>query len=98
MEELKRSDFYKFHYLPVHTFARVEQIEPTLRMGFLNPEWLKELLVKDSNAIPHEKIDETFVLTAATEKLQAFVLKHVKTDKAFGELSNLKRRPPVKKD
>ena len=93
MEELKRNDFFKFHYLPAHTFARVAQIEPALQMGLLSQDWLREILAADPKAIGHEKIEgSTIVLTASTEKLQAFVLKHVEDEKAFGGLSNLKRR------
>lgn len=92
LKELNRNDFYKSHFLPTHTFAKVTQIEPALQMAFLNPDWLKELLEKNAKAIRHEKVGDRIVLTASTDELQKFVLNHGNTKNAFGdEPSNLKR-------
>ena len=91
-KEINRNDFYKSHFLPTHTFAKVTQIEPSLQMAFLNPDWLKEFLEQSPKAIGHEKTGDRIVLTASTKELQKFVLDHVSTKNAFGdEPSNLKR-------
>jgi hypothetical protein len=80
------NDFYKGHLVPVHTFARVTQIEPTLQMAFLNPKWMEELAAKDARVIEHKKIDEDrILLTATTKDLQKFVLAHANDKDAFGE-------------
>jgi len=92
LDELNRNDFYKSHLIPGHTFAKVTRIEPTLQMGFLNPDWLKELSEQNPKAIRHEKVSDRIVLTASTRELQEFVLKNLNTKGAFGdEPSNLKR-------
>ncbi len=93
LSDLNRNDFYKAHLIAAHTFAKVTQIEPNLRMAFLNPDWLKEHLQKNPKAIRHEKInDDRIVLTASTKELQEFVLKHA--GEAFGDASDLKRKKP----
>ena len=94
LNDLNRNDFYKAHLLPAHTFAKVTQIEPTLQMAFLNPDWLAKLLEKNPGAIRHEKLDESrIVLTASTKELQKFILKYV--GEAFGDESgHLKRVKP----
>ena len=90
--DLKENDFYKVHLLPVHTFMRVEQIEPTLQMASLNPNWIKNFLQDHPNAIRHEKLDDGIILTAKPKEIQAFLIKHEKTEDAFGELSDMIRK------
>jgi len=90
-----KNDFYQFHLLPVHTFAHVKQIEPTLQMRFPDPDWLEELLEENPNAIRHEIVEDVgLLLTASTQELQAFWLKHLTTEDAFGDFSNMKRGEP----
>ena len=85
--------FYQLHILPVHSFAYVKQIEPTLQISFPSSDWLQELLEKNPDAIRHEKLGEDdIILSASTEALQTFWLAHLDTEGAFAELSNLQRR------
>ncbi|HYT62185.1 MAG TPA: hypothetical protein VEL06_18540 [Haliangiales bacterium] len=95
LEEMNRSAFYKFHFLRTHSFLKVSQIEPALQMTPLDLKWLREFLGKNPKAVRHEKIgegdDAQIVLTAPTPELQKFVLKHLKSEGAFGEPINLKR-------
>jgi len=96
--ELKQSDFYKLHLLQLHTFAQVQQIEPMLRIKMMNPDWIKRFLQKNPDAIKHEKVDfniamsDNILLTAQPKELQAFLIKHEKTQDAWGGCSNLMRR------
>ena len=64
--DLKENGFYQFHLLPVHTFAYVKQIEPTLQMAFPDSDWLEDYLADNPEAIRHEKIENEIILTAAT--------------------------------
>jgi hypothetical protein len=90
IEKLDRNDFYKYHWLPAHTFARVYAIEPELKMAFMNPDWLNERLSENENLIAHVRRGENeVVLTASTEALQEFVRKH--DSAAFGDVSKLQR-------
>ena len=90
LKESKRNDFYLSHFVPGHMFAKVTQLEPTLRMALLNPDWLKKLLEKNPKAIDHQGInEERIVLTASTMDLQKFV--QANSSEAFGDPATLKR-------
>ena len=85
--------FYQLHLMPVHTFAFVEQIEPTLQIRFPNIDWLQELLEKNPDAIRHEKRgNHDVILSASTEVLQTFWLAHIDTEGAFDKPIDLQRR------
>lgn len=96
--DLPQNDFYRFHLLPVHSFAYVAQIAPSLRMSFPDPDWLKETLAADPQAIAHERIEGDIILTASTRKLQAFWLKNLQADGAFGNFSDMLRNQPNAED
>jgi hypothetical protein len=79
-EQLKDlSDFYKMHILPVHTFMKVDQINPNLRLRMIDYEKVEKMLEDDPNLIKHETVEDRIVLTASTEELQNFVVEHVET-------------------
>ena len=85
--------FYQLHILPIHSFAFVKQIEPTLQISFPSSDWLQELLEKNPDAIRHEELGkDDVILSASTETLQTFWLTHLDTEGAFAELSNLQRK------
>lgn len=85
--------FYQLHLMPVHTFAFVRQIEPTLQIRFPNIDWLQELLEKNPDAIRHEKRgNHDVILSASTEVLQTFWLAHIDTEGAFDKPIDLQRR------
>ena len=93
--ELDRQEgvFYQLHILPVHSFAYVKQIEPTLQISFPSSDWLQELLEKNPDAIRHEVLGkDDIILSASTEALQTFWLAHLDTEGAFAELSDLRRK------
>ncbi len=93
--DLKENLLYKLHLVPVHTFVHVRQIEPTLQMRIPDLDWLNKLLKEDPGAIRHESPPgDAVVLTASTQELQAFWLKHLTTERAFEKWGNLKRRKP----
>jgi len=82
--------YNQFFFIRVHTFIRVESTAPKLKLKLTNDENMKELLEQDPNAIAHESIDdESFVLTAPTEELQAFVLKYADDERVFSDETTL---------
>lgn len=87
-----RNGYYNYHYLPVHSFIQVQEISPVLKMSVMETGWLEQLLDKEPGALHHERTQKHFVVTASTKDLQAFVLKHLQTEGAWGRPSNLKRR------
>ena len=96
--DLKENDFYRGHLMPVHTFMRVQQIEPTFQMAIMKPDWIKSFLQRNPSAIPHEDVDGTIVLTAQTKELQAFLIKHEKTADAWDECDPMTRRDAKPKE
>jgi hypothetical protein len=94
-ERENESDMYQVHLLPVHSFmllTRAEGDKDSFQVRVMDYDWLKEYLEKNPNAVAHEKVgDKRILLTAASEKLQAFVLEHVNTAKAYGETTTFKR-------
>ena len=90
--DLKQNDFYKLHLMSMHTFMRLQQIEPTLQMATLNPDWIKKFLKKNPDAVRHEKVDDGILFTAQPKELQAFLIKRAKTVDAWNECDPLTRR------
>jgi hypothetical protein len=90
--ELQANNIYKIHLLPAHTFLKVEQIKPTLKMRAMNPDELQTMLKEDPSLLKHEIIkDNRLVLTASTKQLQQFMRKYAKQKDLFGDAVELKR-------
>src|SRR5687768_17583190 len=87
-----QNDFYKGHFLTVHTFVLISQTAPTVQISFLEPEFLKNTIAKNPNALRHEKIGDDILITASTKQLQAFLLTHLKTEGAFAKPISVKRK------
>ena len=92
LNDSKQNDFFKFHLIPVHTFARVWQIEPGLQMAFPDPKWLEEYLKANPKALANEKIEDRGILTASTAELQEFLRKQADTEGFFGNKSSMRRK------
>src|SRR3989339_71102 len=41
--DMNEVDFYKFHLVPAHTFARVYQTDPNLTIGFMKPDDVEKM-------------------------------------------------------
>jgi len=93
----ERSGDGLFPTIPSHLLLRVLQTGPTLNMRALNYDWLGKLLDKNPKAIRHHVVevgrDKRLVLTADTAELQRFVVKHLKTQAAWKDDSELQLTP-----
>lgn len=85
-----QNDFFKFHLFPVHTFAHVKQIEPTLQMRFPDPDWLEKRVKANPEVLRHEKVEREIIVTATTKEMLTFWLKHLDTKEAFGDFCDMK--------
>ena len=88
---------YKWYYnafflVPGHTFAVVDSIEPQLKMRITDSDKLKGYLEKEPNAVKHEIVTDSLVLTAKTAELQKFVIKYADNRDVFSTEMNLKRQ------
>ena len=88
--------------IPSHVLLRVFQTTPTARLATLKYDWLKEMLEKDPKALRHHVVDpgkksedRYFALTADTDELQRFVIKHLKTEAAWADKFDLKLKAPA---
>lgn len=79
---------------PNHLLFRVDSVQPQLKMRLLDYDWLTKLIEKHPKVIRHVIVptagkqsgDEgDLVLTADTAALQKFILKHLKTEEAWGD-------------
>ena len=81
-----------FFLIPSHSFVIIDSIEPQLKMRWTNQDEMEKLLKEKPNAIKHELIEDTIVLTAPTEQLQLFVLKYADDKRLFSEQTILTRK------
>ena len=98
---LPYNGFYNLHLQPVHTFMKVDQIEPILKMRFMDVDKFAKRLEKEPHLLRHEVMkdgsQQRIVLTASTKELQAFMLKHANDEGVFSKPSNMKRITPPDK-
>ncbi len=78
--------------MPVHTFIKINGIEPELKLQLTDDDELKKLLKENPNAVEHTSTEDKFVLTASTEELQAFVVKYADDSRVFTTEGTLNRK------
>ncbi|MFA5251296.1 MAG: hypothetical protein WC454_01775 [Phycisphaerae bacterium] len=81
-----------FFFIPVHTFIKVNETEPQLKLQLTDDEELKSLLNDDPNAVEYTSTKDRLVLTASTKGLQEFVLKYADDSRLFTEEIPLTRK------
>lgn len=91
LESIPGNPFYYLHFIRAHSFFYIEQIEPTLKITSPHYRWVESLLEEEPDAIRHEVLDSMIVLSASTEELQEFWIKHLETKEAFHEPSTFVR-------
>jgi hypothetical protein len=74
--------FYRSHLVPAHSFMKIELSKDSLKLCSMDPDGTNKLLKSKPNAVKHEKIEDSAVLTASTKELQKFVLKYGNDKKA----------------
>jgi hypothetical protein len=77
------NDLYNAHMIPGHTLARVWLDKDSLRIVFLDEDWLTEAIKDGRIALTHVETEGWRVLTAPTSQLQAFILKYGGDKRAF---------------
>jgi hypothetical protein len=92
-EELDRKNgLYRGLFIPTHGFARIWIEGDSVRLAYLDPDWLVHMVDSKKISIGHDFIDKTIILTAQTKDLQKFALKYAEDDKAFSVKSKLRRQ------
>ncbi|MFA5292286.1 MAG: hypothetical protein WC496_04540 [Phycisphaerae bacterium] len=97
--KLTENDFYKIHFVPAHTFMRVNLTKDSLELRVMNPDGLNKLLKSEPNSIKYESPENgSVVLTASTKELQDFMLKYGIDEKyeIFGKVNQADKMHRIK--
>lgn len=87
-----KNGLYKGLLIPAHGFSRIWIEGDSVRLAYLDPDWLKQMIDKKKVNIGHDFIDQSIILTAQTKDLQNFALKYAEDAKAFSNKSELHRQ------
>jgi len=77
------NDLYNAHMIPGHTLARVWLDKDSLRIIFLDEDWLTDAIKDGRIALTHVEAEGWLVLTAPTSGLQTIILKYGGDKRAF---------------
>jgi hypothetical protein len=87
------SDFSSYHYVPVHTLARVQYCSDSILLYWYGDEWLNDLFEQNRIRIKHETVEnhdyDRQVLTASTDELQKFIKKYANDPKTSEEIQQI---------
>jgi hypothetical protein len=72
-----------FLFIQAHTFVRVDAIGDQLKLRLTDNDKFKALVEAEPNAVGFTEGQETFILTASTKELQAFVVKYINDERLF---------------
>ena len=87
-----KNGLYKGLLIPAHGFSRIWMEGDLVRLAYLDPDWLKQMIDKKKVKIDHDFIDQSIILTAQTEDLQKFAVKYAEDAKAFSVKTELHRQ------
>jgi hypothetical protein len=79
-------------FVRAHTFVRVDQIGNQLMIRLTDDEAFAKLMEAEPNAISYISGETTPILTASTESLQTFVLRHADDEQLFASEITLTRK------
>ena len=86
--------FYKFHLVPIHTIYLVRETESGLKLAAIDYKWLDKYLAEHGDEIATATFDGRKLITAQTEDVQKFLVKH---KEEFRGDFNLVREPAAAK-
>jgi len=84
-------EFYRVHFFRGHSIARVELGQDSMQMAFLSASWLRARIDEKSIDTPHEKADESILLTGTTVEVQELAYLYANDEKAFADPLSLER-------
>jgi hypothetical protein len=84
-------EFYRLHFFRGHSIARVELGQDSMKMAFMNGNWLSARIAENSIDTPHEKVEGSLLLTGTTEEVQELVFLHANDEGAFADALSLER-------
>lgn len=85
------SEFYRAHFIPAHTIARVYVELDDVKIAFLSADWLTKRIEDKSVDTAHETVAGTLILTCATDDFQHLADLYANDRAAFSDALDLKR-------
>jgi hypothetical protein len=83
-DEMKtKNSLFEYHFLPVHTFAKIRIYDNKFELYFFNSDLLTKALQQNTIRLKHESLQYYEVITASTEELQQFVKKYAQRKDVF---------------
>lgn len=79
----EKNEMLEDHYLPVHSYAKINISANGFELSYLNADLLYKLLNENRIKIRHESFDYYKVITASTEELQKFIIKFADNKEFF---------------
>ena len=81
------------HFIQAHSIWKVDHTGDKLTLTPISQEWLKAGIKDGTLKVKHEEMgrEKIIVLTASTEELQKFVLKHASNPRVFAGGLELRR-------
>ncbi len=79
--DMETSGIYLYHTLPIHSFTRIDSIEPELIISSIDQDWLDQYLQENPDVIANEIYTDAWgsdriLLTAPTEEIQAWLIEN----------------------
>jgi hypothetical protein len=87
-----KNGLYKGLLIPAHGFAKIRIEKDSVRLDYLNPDWLKQMVDEKKIKIGHDFIGDSIILTAETKDLQKFAVEYADDNKAFSYTTDLHRQ------
>ena len=91
------SDTLWIFLIRVHWFFRVDAMDDALTLAAMDSDWVEDHLKAFPEAIGYTIVDDAVVLTAETERLQAFVGAHVRNADAWSDPEDYERLPATER-
>lgn len=80
-----RLKFYPYPVATAHVFARIRMDQKTLRLDFLNDDWIRKQMKTGKPALATLETDDNLLVTATTAELRKFALAHAEDAEAFSD-------------
>jgi len=80
--------------VPLHVFMKVDHNGDSLKVSFVNEDWLKSGLKDGTHKLRHETVEEDtdgFLITASTAELEQFLIRNAGNGKAWDKPMLLER-------
>lgn len=84
-EETRLNALATMTLIPGDLFAKVHEIGPELKIAFMDPDRIKDLLTKKPRIVRHQIVKDNLGLTGSTKELQKFMIKYANFKGLFGD-------------